>query len=72
MTDTIKGCGFITDMIPLEEGISAEYFVSHPVDLLLIDLCKTRGSDSPSRNSCGYWARKAEIVAYIAEETATR
>ena len=67
MTDTIKGCGFITDMIPLEEGISAEYFVSHPVDLLLIDLCKNPRLGLSLLKQLRILGAKSEIVAYIAE-----
>lgn len=68
IADTIKGWEFTTEMIPLEAEISAEYFVLHPVDLLLIDLCKNPQLGLSLLKQLRILGVQGEVVAYIARD----
>ena len=67
MADTIGGCEFITEMIPLEEGISADYFLAHPADLILLDLCRKPELGLSLLKQLRILGARSEVTAYIAE-----
>ncbi|MEG0784081.1 MAG: hypothetical protein RR389_01530 [Christensenella sp.] len=68
MTDTLKGQCFSTEMLPLGEGISADYFVNSPVDLLLIDLCQKPKTGLRLLRELRIAGVNTEVVAYIARD----
>lgn len=68
MTDTIRGQRFRTEMLPLDESVSVEYFVKHPADLLLIDLCGRPARGLKFLRALRAEGVRSEIVAYIARD----
>lgn len=68
MIDTIGGQRFRTEMLPFDESVSVEYFVKHPVDLLLVDLCGRPARGLRFLRALRMEGVKSEIVAYIARD----
>lgn len=68
MTDTIGGQRFRTEMLPLDGSVCADYFVKHPVDLLLVDLCGRPARGLDFLRALRLKGVKSEIVAYIARD----
>lgn len=68
MTDVIGGCRFLTEMLPLNDSVSVEYFIKHPVDLLLIDLCGRPARGLSFLRALRAAGVRSEIIAYIAKD----
>ena len=66
MIGSIKDNRFRIEVMPLDKDISADWFISRPVDLLVVDVCTDPEIGLSLMHSLRLAGARTEMVAYIA------